>query len=122
MEDLKTGQMASLHPATLTVREDDVSVQMIQLNPLTRRTITSRKRFIEELKRIRTQGYAFDDREHEEDVECIAAPIMNYHGHVIAAISISGPQRKIDTPQQQHFIDLVVEAASLISSKMGYLK
>ncbi|MCE5282334.1 MAG: IclR family transcriptional regulator [Deltaproteobacteria bacterium] len=104
--------------------EDELAaiVQTIELKPFTKGTITSRKRFMEEMKMIRTQGYAFDDREHEEDVECIAAPIMDHHGHVIAAVSISGPQRKIDTPQQQHFINLVVEAASQISSKMGYLK
>ena len=77
---------------------------------------------MEELKRVRTQGYALDHSEHEEDVECIGAPIMDHLGHAIAAISISGPQKKIGTPQEQQFINWVVEAASLISSKMGYLK
>jgi DNA-binding IclR family transcriptional regulator len=74
------------------------------------------------LKRVRAQGYAFDHSEHEEDAECIGAPIMDHLGHVIAAISISGPQKKIGTPQERQFINWVVEAASLISTKMGYLK
>ena len=104
--------------------EDEVAriAQAIQLKPFNKQTITSRKKFMEELKRVRTQGYAFDHSEHEEDAECIGAPIMDHLGHVIAAISISGPQRKIGTPQEQQFINWVVEAASLISSKMGYSK
>jgi len=96
--------------------------QAIQLKPFNKQTITSRKKFMEELKRVRTQGYAFDHSEHEEDAECIGAPIMDHLGHVIAAISISGPQKKIGTPQERQFINGVVEAASLISSKLGYLK
>jgi IclR family transcriptional regulator, KDG regulon repressor len=104
--------------------EDEVAriVQAIQLKPFNKKTITSKKEFLEEMKKVRTQGYAFDNGEHEEDVECIGAPIMNHLGHVIAAISISGPQKKIGTTQEQQYINWVVEAASLISSKMGYLK
>jgi DNA-binding IclR family transcriptional regulator len=90
--------------------------------PLTPRTITSKQKLVEELKGIRKQGYALDRREIEEDVECIGAPIRNHIGDVIAAISISGPQRKIDTPQEKHFISEVVKAAVLISSKLGYVE
>jgi DNA-binding IclR family transcriptional regulator len=53
-------------------------------------------------------------------VECIAAPIRNHLGDTVAALSISGPQRKINTPSETHFVSQVVEAAALISTKMGY--
>ena len=33
---------------------------------------------------------------------------------------LSGPQRKIGTPQEKHFVAEVVKAAGLISSKLGY--
>ena len=62
---------------------------------------------------IKKQGYALDRREIEEDVECIGAPIRNHLGNVIAALSISGPQRKIGTPQEKQFIQDVVKAAAL---------
>ena len=97
-------------------------VKAIQLKPFNKQTITSKKKFLDELKRVRTQGYAFDHSEHEDDAECIGAPIRDHLGHVIAAISISGPQKKIGTPQERQFIDWIVEAASLISTKMGYVK
>ena len=74
------------------------------------------------MKIIKKQGYALDRREIEEDVECIGAPILNHFGNVIAALSISGPQRKIGTPLEKQFIQDVVKAAASISGKMGYLK
>jgi len=54
-------------------------------------------------------------------VECIGAPIFNHLGTVIAALSISGPRRKIGTPQEKQFVAEVVRAAALISSKMGHI-
>ena len=54
------------------------------------------------------------------DVECIAAPIRNHLGDTVAALSISGPQRKINTPKEKQYIDHVMKAAALILSKMGY--
>ena len=104
--------------------EDEQSkiIQKIRLIPLTPRTITSKQKLVEELGRIRKQGYALDRREIEEEVECIGAPIRNHLGNVIAALSISGPQRKIGTPQEKQFIRDVVKAAALVSSKLGYVE
>lgn len=104
--------------------EDEQSriVREIKLAPLTPRTITSKQKLMEELKRIRKQGYALDRREIEEDVECVGAPIRNHIGEVIAALSISGPQRKIDTPMERQYVSQVMEATALVSSKMGYIE
>ena len=104
--------------------EDELSriIKEIQLKPFTKNTITSKRRLIEELKVIREKGYALDQREYEEDVECIGAPIRNHLGEVISALSISGPQKKINTPKEKQYIDQVIKATSLISSNMGYKK
>ena len=68
---------------------------------------------MDELKKVRRQGYAFDFRESEEGVECIAAPIRNHLGDTVAALSISGPQRKINTPSETHFVSQVVDVAGI---------
>jgi DNA-binding IclR family transcriptional regulator len=104
--------------------KDELSslIDRIKLKPFTQNTITSKKRLAEELKVIREKGYAVDQREYEEDVECIGAPIRNHLGDTIAALSISGPQRKMDTPLEKQYVSQVVEAAALISSKMGYME
>jgi DNA-binding IclR family transcriptional regulator len=95
-------------------------INEIKLKGFTPKTITSRDRLREELRTIRKQEYGFDYREHEDDVECIGAPIRDHLGNVIAALSISGPHRKINTPLERRFVKEVKNAASQISSKMGY--
>jgi DNA-binding IclR family transcriptional regulator len=126
----KLGQRGPLHCTSLGKTllafqpggEQTRILHKIRMHPFTSRTITSKKKLREELKMVKRQGYALDRREIEEEVECIGAPILNYLGNVIAALSISGPQRKIGTPCEKQFIQDVVKAAALISSKMGYHK
>ena len=50
---------------------------------------TDKKELEKELDKVKEQGFALDREENEKDVRCIAAPIRNYQGKVIAAISIS---------------------------------
>ncbi len=95
-------------------------LEAIEFKPLTPNTITSKKKLIRELQAVRKQGYALDRREIEEDVECISAPIRDHQGSAVAAVSISGPQRKIGTPQEKGFVAAVVQAAAQISAKLGF--
>ena len=124
----KIGQRGPLHCTALgkvllayqPEEEQMKIIRKIKLLPYTPKTITSRQRLLEELKVVRKQGYALDHREIEEDVECIGAPIRDHRGNVIAALSISGPQKKINTSGEKQFVSSVVEATALISSKLGY--
>lgn len=95
-------------------------IASLKFKPLTPQTITSKKELIKELQQIRLQGYALDRREIEEDVECIAAPIRNHLGIAVAAISISGPQKKIHTPEEKNYVGWVTEAARRISTRLGF--
>ena len=125
----KIGQRApvyctALGKVLLAFQPEDVLsriIDKISFKSYTPKTITSKYQLVEELKEIIKRGYALDQREYEEDVECIGAPIRDHQGNVMAALSISGPQRKINTPLEEQFISQVIEAASLVSSKMGYM-
>lgn len=44
-----------------------------------------------ELQRVLARGYASDTLEYHDDVHCLAAPIRNSQGNVVAAVGISGP-------------------------------
>jgi DNA-binding IclR family transcriptional regulator len=126
----KIGQRAPLYCTALGKvllafqPEDELSriIDRIKFKSFTKKTITSKSELIKELKEIRKQGYALDQREYEEDVECIAAPIRDHLGNAIAAMSISGPKRKINTPLEKQFSSQVMKAVVLISSKMGYME
>ncbi|MDT8903440.1 IclR family transcriptional regulator [Anaeroselena agilis] len=88
---------------------------------LTPATITDLAKFGEEIKRVRETGFALDDLENEPGVRCVAAPILDYTGNVVAAVSISGVEANmsLDTLVAEYSA-LVREAALNISRQMGY--
>ncbi len=65
-------------------------LRKVPLIPRTENTITSPEKLKEELKKIRERGYAFDEEENERGIKCIGAPIFDFSGKVVAAVSISG--------------------------------
>jgi DNA-binding IclR family transcriptional regulator len=75
-----------------------------------------------ELQEICRRGYALDREENEEGVNCIAAPVRNYSGRVVAAISLSGPAFRINEKTLQVMITAVVNTASALSEALGYTK
>ncbi len=88
---------------------------------VTSRTITSPTILKQQLVEIRKQGFAVDDNESEMSVRCIAAPIRNYTGKVVAALSISGPAARM-RPERDHELSREVRwAAQQISVGLGYV-
>lgn len=87
---------------------------------LTENTITDPMRLKQELSQIRKQGYAFDMEEMEIGLRCIAAPIKDYKGDVIAAISVSGPTTRITIDKLKLYKEEVLETAKQISISLGY--
>ena len=83
-------------------------------------TITSRKRFLEELRATRARGYGVDEQEHELGVRCVAAPIRNHQREVVAAISVAGPTERMPrTLVGSETAKAVVAAAQEISVHLG---
>ncbi len=74
----------------------------------------------EELATIRRCGYAVDNEEMELGVKCIAAPIRNFKGEVVTAVSISGPSIRLTEEKIQQLEPLVKDCAFDISRAAGY--
>jgi len=87
---------------------------------LTEKTITNKKELEKELNRIKRQRFALDREENEKDVCCIAAPIRNYQGKVISAISISSPSFRINKNAQNNLKNALLETSKKISKRLGY--
>jgi DNA-binding IclR family transcriptional regulator len=91
------------------------------LPQLTKNTITNLSKLNKHLTGVRAQGYAVDDEENEEGVRCVAAPVRNDQGNVIAAISISGPTvRMTEKRIHKELKTKVMKTALEISKKLGY--
>jgi DNA-binding IclR family transcriptional regulator len=84
-------------------------------------TTTELPRLMAELEAIRAGGLAFDRGEHEDEVRCVAAPIFDISGHAVAALSISGPEARMDPVEENRLmIDLARRSAQTISRQLGY--
>jgi DNA-binding IclR family transcriptional regulator len=100
-------------------REFEVVLRSLVTKQFTEKTIIDRERLLEQLRLVRTSGYAIDLEETETGVVCVAAPIKNHENRVIAAVSVSGPLSRM-TPPYDYIISQVVETGMNISRAMGY--
>jgi IclR family KDG regulon transcriptional repressor len=89
---------------------------------LTERSITSEKELIKNLDLIRKEQVAIDDREIDNGIRCIAAPIRDDSGSVIAAVSIAGPSIRLTIERLKTFRQPLLEVTRKISKKLGYIK
>jgi DNA-binding IclR family transcriptional regulator len=97
--------------------------QSVKLRRYTPNTITDPEELKLHLRRIREQGYAVDDSEHEIEIKCTAAPLRDSSGNVVAAISISGPGFRMTRRRiENELIPAVRKAASTISARLGYME
>jgi IclR family transcriptional regulator, KDG regulon repressor len=74
-----------------------------------------------EISKARNSGYAVCIDVLHDDVVSIAAPIKDYYGSVIAAVSSAGPKHRIDQKKIELMIQEIIKTADKISTGMGYL-
>ena len=89
------------------------------LRPFTAKSIRTEAALIEELKRIKERGWSIDDEEHEDNIMCLASPIRDNNGHVLAAISVSWPLFRFDRNNFEHEVKRIKEATAEISRIYG---
>jgi len=106
--------------AYLSENEINFTIREKGLEKFTENTITTKKELENEFKKIREQGFAVDNMEHEEGVQCVAGPIRDYTGKVIASMSISGPAFRINENDIPIIAKKVKEYCDCISEEMGY--
>lgn len=124
--DFQIGDRAPLHAtsigkALLAFQDMRFVDEVIDagLEPLASNTITDRARLIEELQRIRVQGYAFDDHEFSDTMRCIAVPVFEGGGRVSSGISISGPDSRFDLDKLEELKQPMSAAARTLSRHLG---
>ena len=71
-----------------------------------------------ELKRIRQQGYAVDDREIYDDLRCVAVPLRNRRGDVVAALSLAGNTADLTAERVPEIVALLGEQSAELMRKL----
>ncbi len=88
----------------------------------TEHTIGDEAALFEHLQQVRQCGYALDLEENEIGITCVAAPVYNYKGEAIAAISVSGPTMRMPTERLESLSAQVREVGMRISTRLGFLE
>ena len=83
-------------------------------------TLTDTEVLGKELAHIREHGYALDDEEFEEGLKCVAAPLWDYTGTVVASAGIAGPHIRITSDRLPELIKVMRDTAAEISARLGY--
>jgi len=86
----------------------------------TKNTITDPATFLEELNKVKEQGYALDLEENELGITCIAVPIFDHVGNPVAALSVSGPTMRMTEERIQELKEHVMLTGKKISNRLGY--
>lgn len=89
------------------------------LNTPTPRSISTVPELHAELSKVRQTRLAFDDEELYAGVSCIASPVRDHLGRIVAAISISYPKNRVDARRLEEFKSLLLESAAELSSRLG---
>ena len=84
-------------------------------------TITDKERLLADLATIRRQGYALDREECEIGSNCLAVPIRDYTGKIVAAISVTGPTTRLTPEKIAANLDFLLAQAAELSSVLGFV-
>jgi IclR family transcriptional regulator, KDG regulon repressor len=124
----KVGKRAPMHctgvgKAILAHLPLNVVLEIIERKGLPKHTdftITDRDALLKELEKVKQKGYALDLEENEYGIRCIAVPIFDYSGNVIAAVSISGPTIRMTDERIEKLQERIRYIGMQISERLGY--
>jgi DNA-binding IclR family transcriptional regulator len=126
--DVRLGVVMPLHctgvgKILLAYQSEDLLIQIARTQGFPRftlHTITSLANLRKELEQIREQGYALDQEEAVEGLRCVAGPVFDHTGRVIAAFSVAGPATRMTPPRLPEIARLVRATSQQISFRLGY--
>jgi IclR family transcriptional regulator, KDG regulon repressor len=90
------------------------------LTARTPKTITTADKFQKALTVVRQRGCAVEDEESELGMVCVAAPIRDDAGAVVAAVGIAGPVTRLSKRSVATIMPHVIATADQVSARLGY--
>lgn len=90
------------------------------LTPRTVNSVNSADELRERIRRVKRIGYATEEEECEIGTRCIAAPVFQADGKVIAAIGLAGPRLRLKKRDFPQLAEEVVACAQKLSERLGY--
>ncbi len=101
--------------SSMSRRSRDRFLRASPLINYTPNTLTDPDKLNHELEVIRRQGYALDNEEYLLGIGCLAVPVRNRSGELIAAVAAHGPSSRLNAELASSYLDHLQDAASSIS-------
>jgi DNA-binding IclR family transcriptional regulator len=118
---LHVGAPSKVLLAFLPPAELDTLLAGLPLSAMTPGALTDPERLRTELSVVQRRGFAISIGERSPGASAVAAPIRDWSGHPIAAVSVLGPVQRLTYAKLQAWGPLVVQAAQEMSAALGYL-
>jgi IclR family KDG regulon transcriptional repressor len=115
-----TGLGKALLASLPTERVRSLFPDPANLPVMTERSIRTLDELERELDAVRARGVAFEREESTPNIRCAAAPVRDGRGDVVAAISTSVSTARWKQFPEQHWVDIVTDAAARLSASLGY--
>lgn len=123
----QTGSNNPVHATSsgkvLLAHSDEDTIDIIlggELEAFTEHTLTNPIKIRKQLEEIRQKGYAYSEGELTEGNYSIAAPVFNFEGEIVCAVTIVGPLARLTAKNKDRFIRLLLRAAREASERLGY--
>lgn len=111
--------MGKVLVAWLSEKEIDRILANTEFTKYTPNTVTTPEEIKKALIEVRARGWATDDEESSKMVRCVAAPVRDSLGKIRAALSVTTLTDLDDYEQLFGLTNMVVDAASDLSKKLG---
>jgi len=118
---LHVGAPGKVLLAFLPEAELDTLLEELPLTAITPSALTDPERLRTELWVVKTRGFAMSMGERSPGASAVAAPIWNWSGRPIAAVSVLGPAQRLTYEKLQELGPEVMRVAQEISAALGYI-
>ena len=78
--------------------------------------------FVGRMRRYSAQGATFDLEDNEIGIRCVAAPVRDATGRIVAAISVSATTPYMPATRMRSLVPVVVRVSQQVSRRLGHVK
>lgn len=128
--DIWVGHRLPVHSTAIgkvlvSERSDEEITEMLRMRGMDKRgpkTIMTSAKYLKEIGKVRTFGFAIDNEENAPGVRCVAAPVYDAQGKIAAALGTSSTIIQLNEENLPKIVKLIQDSAEKISEQMGFQK
>lgn len=105
--------------SSLAEKEIDVYLSTAPFPRLTENTLVDAGEIRSELEKIRKREYSLDQQEFDEEIFCVAVPVMGSYGSITAALSVSGRPEMFKTRHRKKYLAELQERSAAITAALN---